>query len=234
MELHAVTNNTSFFSLRYPALIRIWHWLTFLFISAAMVTVLFASTVFDIKRGPEPGKDKGQKTGLQQEPPKAKEGEQPRFDPSKFDPDTRAAFKYRNKIWDAHKIIGFGLCFLLLSRVVIEVSRKKEERLITRINNAVGIPTISNESRREKKHYLLVKSSYLFFYVLLLLMSATGLLMAFDHTPFLKPFVRPAHELHEIGQYLMYAYVLFHIAGVIRADLYKQRGIVSAMINGGN
>lgn len=234
MEDLAVSKSSAFFKLKYSTAIRIWHWLTFLFMTGSMVTVLFASTLFDVKPPKPPGNRAAPQTEQRSGETNEPKGEEPRFDPSKLDPETRAAFTYRHKIWDVHKLIGFGLCFLLLSRVFIEVRRTKEERLITRINNAVNIPVNSNEARQDKRHYLFVKRGYLVFYGLLLLMALTGLIMAFEHTPFLEAVQRPARAVHQTLQYFFYAYVLVHLIGVIRADLTKQKGIVSAMINGGN
>ena len=228
-----VAQSRTFFHLKYSAAIRIWHWLTFLFISGSMITVLFASTLFEIKR-PNPANNGGAPQTEQRQEGETPKGAEQRFDPSKLDPATKAAFMYRNKIWDAHKLIGFGLCFLLLSRVFIEASRAKEERLITRINKALNIPVSGKEAQQDKRHYLFVKSGYLIFYILITIMALAGLIMAFEHTPFLEGVQRPAREVHQTLQHLIYAYILVHLVGVIRADLTKQKGIVSAMINGGN
>ncbi len=132
MEVLTISKKISFFKLQYSAAIRVWHWLTFLFITGSMVTVLFASTLFE-HHGPKPPVAQAQGQSVQ------KQNEEPKFDPSKQSPEDKAAHMYANKIWDVHKIIGFGLCFLLLTRVVIEVSRKKEERLVTKINKALAI-----------------------------------------------------------------------------------------------
>jgi cytochrome b len=40
------------------------------------------------------------------------------------------------------------------------------------------------------------------------------------------------HNLHEIAQYLIYAFILVHLAGVIIAENRGIKGIVSGMING--
>jgi len=215
----------SFFSLKYSTAIRIWHWLTFLFMTASIVTVLVASTLFeDEHEGP---RDKVH------QPPTEQKGQGHHFDPSKLSPEQRVTFTYRHQVWDVHKYIGFGLCFLLLSRVLIEATRNKEERLIKRIHKAVSIPVNGKDEQQDKKHFLLVKKAYLVFYILFFLMAITGLIMAFDHTAFLKPVVGSAHQIHSFVQYLIYAYILAHIVGVVRADMNKQKGMVSAMINGG-
>lgn len=233
MQQLIISKKTGFFNLQYPALIRVWHWLTFLFMTASMVTVLFASTVFEIKRPSTPGNGQPHAQQIAQPPAGQKGGERPPFDPSKLDPETRAAFKFRNKIWDAHKLIGFGLCFLLFSRIAIEAGRKKGNRVISKINQALSFPVGSKAEQQERKHFVWVKRSYLLFYVLFILMAITGLIMAFEHNSLVEPIQRPAREIHQFVQYLIYGYILFHLAGVIRADMTKQKGIVSAMINGG-
>lgn len=146
----------------------------------------------------------------------------------------KAARLYRHKIWEVHKYLGFGLCVLLLSRLAIETRRQKSDRLITRINRAVNIPVSTEAEKNEKLHFLLSKWGYVVFYVLLLLMAVTGLVLAFEDAAFLKPVHGLAKDVHEVLQYAMYAYVAAHLAGVIRSEFKNQRGIVSAMINGGN
>jgi Ni,Fe-hydrogenase I cytochrome b subunit len=225
MEPSTSPQTRFFFKLKYRAAIRIWHWLTFLFITGTMVTVLFAKTLFEPRHEVSPPSNN-------QETVQQSLSKQP-FDPPKWDPATKAAFMYSHKIWDAHKIIGFGLCFLLMTRVLIEVKSSKKDRILSRINAAVNIRVSDGDEHRDKKHYLSVKRGYVIFYILILTMATTGIIMAFDHSEIFKSVARPAHEIHSFVQYLIYAYVLTHLIGVIRADMTKQKGIVSAMINGG-
>lgn len=39
-------------------------------------------------------------------------------------------------------------------------------------------------------------------------------------------------ELHSIGQYFMYSFVLIHLTGAVLAENRNIKGIVSGMING--
>ena len=110
---------------------------------------------------------------------------------------------------------------------------QQKKHFITRINKAVNIPVYSKDEQQDKRHYLLVKRGYLLFYILFFVMAITGFILAFDHAIF-KNISRPAREVHGFVQYLIYAYILAHIVGVVRADMNKQKGVVSAMINGGN
>ncbi len=219
METLTISKKRSFFKLQYSAVIRLWHWLTFLLITGSMVTVLFVSTLFE-NDGPKPvNQAKGQTV--------QKETAGQKFDPSKQSPEEKAARMYSHKIWDVHRIIGLTLCVLLLIRVVIEVSRTKEERLITKINKALAIKVSGKEDKQNKWHYVL-------FYCLFIIMASTGFILAFDHAAIFKNISHTARDIHGFVQYLIYAYILAHIVGVIRSDLSEQPGIVSAMINGGN
>ena len=224
MQRSDSTQKHSFFSDPHSAALRIWHWLTFLFIAGSMITVLFAATIFSRPEGPPPAPktSTGQVVAAKPQP----------FDFSKLDPATRASFQLEHKVWDAHRLIGFGVAFLLLSRIVIEITTGKDQRLLGRIRAAVSSGVKDPEAMKEKKHYVLVKRGYLVFYVLLAVMATSGMIMAFDHAAIFKTIIRPVREIHSVGQYLIYTYVLAHLLGVIRADIGKHRGMVSSMIHG--
>jgi cytochrome b len=42
----------------------------------------------------------------------------------------------------------------------------------------------------------------------------------------------PIKSVHNFTQYLVYGFILFHLAGVTRADSRRHPGLVSGMING--
>jgi Ni,Fe-hydrogenase I cytochrome b subunit len=196
--------------------IRIWHWLFFLVLAASLVTVLFGSTVFrtqdNIVTVQEPLQEKGATVTKDQ---------------------ARAvAHEYSDKLWNLHKWIGFILCALLLSRLIIEITQPGEEKLKSKIKRAVGFSAASQTARMEKRHYIQVKWGYLAFYLLILTMALTGLGLAFEDVPWLKNRHTAIVEIHSIVQYFIYGFIIVHLVGVIRADLGKHRGIVSGMIHG--
>ena len=201
----------SYFKETKPAVIRIWHWLAFVFFAASLITVLLHATVFKTKLNVGMVIETVQKEGGTITEKQAKS----------------VAHEYSDKLWDIHKYIGFGLCFLLLWRIVAEISISKEKKLSTRIRKA-----LSSEKSAEQKHYTIVQFSYFVFYMLFLTMASTGLILAFEDVEWLKPIHHVAKEVHGFVQYLMYAFMAFHIIGVIKADLGKYNGIVSRMING--
>ena len=208
---------SSLFLQKHSALIRIWHWLTFLVIAGSILTVLINSTMLNPRDN----------IGLVQNQLKAKGvtvTEEQAF---------AVSHEYEDKMWDVHKLLGFGLAFLLVSRVLIELTLPGEEKIRTRIKTAIGLVKLNDENKVEYRHYMNVKRVYLLFYLILLLMVLTGLGLAFGRD---LGFTRELHNtvktVHSILQYCMYAFVFIHLCGVIIAENGKFKGIVSGMING--
>jgi Ni,Fe-hydrogenase I cytochrome b subunit len=74
---------------------------------------------------------------------------------------------------------------------------------------------------------------YLLFYGFLLVLVLTGVGLALGHeVAFLGKIHRMLKRVHSFDQYVVYAFVLFHLFNVILADNGKSKGIVSGMING--
>jgi len=201
-----------FFKQSKPASIRLWHWLTFLFFLVSISTVVFGSTLFKTSNN----------ISLVEDQVKEKGGEITK------DQARGVAHEFSDKLWMLHKYLGYGLSILLIWRILIEISLSKEKKISTRIKNAIQFKGVNDE----KKHYLWVQYGYVFFYLIFFIMSLTGLILAYEDVKWLDPFHEPAGKIHEIVQYGLYAYVVFHIGGVIRYDLTKYGGIVSRMING--
>lgn len=195
-----------------PLSIRIWHWLAFLFFTASIVTVLFASTMFKTKSN----------IGMVQEQVQQEGGTITKKQAQSV------AHEYSDKLWMLHKYIGFGLSFLLLWRIVAEVALSKDKKLSTKMKTALSLPATTED----RKHYLLVEYGYLVFYALFITMALTGLVLAFEDIIWLRPFNNLAKSIHRVVQYGMYGYIIIHITGVVMADIGKYNGIISRMVNG--
>jgi cytochrome b561 len=196
--------------------IRIWHWTTFITIATSLVFVALGSTMFRT----------GDNISLVQEQLEGKGAVVTK------EQAWSVAHEYSDKLWMAHKYVGYGLCFLLLSRFMIELAQPGEAKLRIKIKRAMGLRDNSPLQKEERRHDLMVKAGHLFFYLLFLTMAVTGLGLAFEHSPLLKDIQDPIKEVHSLVQYLVYAYILVHLIGVIRADVGKYPGTVSGMING--
>lgn len=217
MTEQTLSRPASFFNEKHSLLIRIWHWTTFLLFFATLTTVLLASTLFTTRSNIK----------MVQEQVQSKGGS------VTADQARSVAHEYSDKLWNTHKIIGYVLCFSLLSRILIEVSQSKEEKISARFKHALDYSSKKTNPEGDHAHYLLVNRGYILFYILFLVMALTGLVLAFEDVEFLKPIHKASNSIHSFTQYLIYFYILAHIVGVIRADIGRNKGIISGMINGG-
>jgi Ni,Fe-hydrogenase I cytochrome b subunit len=212
------TGTPNIFLQKHSAVIRIWHWITFLFITASIITVLLASTLLNSRENIGLVKDQLQKNGLTVTNEQA----------------FAISHKYEEKVWDMHKWIGFGIAFLLLSRLAIELVQPSEEKFRSRLKNAIRLYKQNDKTKLTYRHYISVKLSYTLFYFLLLCMVLTGLGLTFGKD---LGFSRGLHgtvkQIHSFGQYCIYAFMLIHIGGKIITDNQEAKGIVSGMVNGG-
>lgn len=210
-------SSKSLFIQEHSMMIRIWHWLTFVVISGIIITVLINSTIMNQRMN----------AGMVQEQLKSRGAtvtEEQAFSVSR---------EYEDKFWGIHKLLGYGLAFLLFSRIIIEFSQPGEEKLRSRFSNALGLYRLNDSARNTYRHYLWVKTGYLLFYTLVVCMALTGLGLAFGRNLGIpRELSGTIREIHSFGQYLMYAFVALHIGGVIIGENRKIRGIVSGMIHG--
>lgn len=206
-----LTGEQIYFQQAKPASIRIWHWLTFIFFVASITMVLMSATMFKTRDN----------IAMVQDQVKEKGGT------ITHDQARNVAHEYNDKLWMVHKFIGYGLSFLLISRIVIEVVQAKKKRINSKIKEA-----LKNPADREKTHYVAVQFSYLVFYFLFIMMATTGLVLAYEDVEWLQPVHEAAKQVHGILQYVFYAYIIGHIAGTVSADIGKYGGIISRMING--
>jgi Ni,Fe-hydrogenase I cytochrome b subunit len=216
-EEKSVQSPSSLFNEKHALSIRIWHWIFFIAISSTLIIVLLASTFFRTRANIPMIQEQIQLTG----------------GVITIDQARGVAHEFNDKLWNIHKIIGYVISFLLLSRIVIELSLSREERLRNKIKGALKYPFGNGIQRNDRRHYLIVKYGYFIFYCIILVMAVTGLGLAFEDVPFLKTYHRLIKSIHSFTQYLIYFYILTHLIGVIRADLTNNKGIVSRMINDG-
>lgn len=216
-DVTSLQSPPSLFQTRYSVAIRVWHWVTFATFTASIVMVLFGSTIFTIKENVPMVQEQIQQKGGVVSPEQAR----------------AVAHEYSDKLWMLHKYIGYGLCFLLLSRMIIEAGYSKEQKLAGRIKKALAFKSQNPHQKGDRQHYLLVKWGYVIFYALFLIMALTGLGLAYEDVPLFKSNHKLIVNIHSFVQYLIYFYILSHLVGVIRADITDNKGIISSMINGG-
>jgi Ni/Fe-hydrogenase 1 B-type cytochrome subunit len=196
--------------------IRVWHWTFVLFTSATIAIVLLASTVFRTRNTLTLVQQQLQEKGVNVTADQAR----------------AVSHEFNDQLWDIHRIIGYGLCILLVSRWFIELGQPRAERLNYRLRKAQKFRSVIPVEMDQRRHYIIVRSIYLFFYVVFAFQALTGLVLAFDDISQLEEVRQPARELHGVLQYVIYAFIAFHLIGVIRADIGQHKGLVSGMIHG--
>jgi Ni/Fe-hydrogenase 1 B-type cytochrome subunit len=195
---------------------RVWHWSLFLFVSASFVTVLLGSTVFRTRNTVGMVRDELQAKGAAVSPEQAR----------------AVAHAYSDKLWDLHKWLGYGISLLVFARIIIELTGPRPERLGVQLKKALRLKPADRQTKMEVQQFIQVKRIYVVFYGALLLMALTGLGLAFEDVPLLRTWHSAIKQLHGFLQWVIYGFVLIHLAGVILADLGESKGVVSRMIHG--
>jgi cytochrome b561 len=196
--------------------IRIWHWTLVVFIFSAITTVALATFVFNTGRNIPLVQQELQGKGITADVPAAR----------------AVSHAFNDKLWELHTWIGYGIVLLVLSRWLLEFFQPSPEKLARKMRFAADFAPTTPEQKGSKEHYLLAKWGYVLFYVLILVMALTGLVLAFEDVAFFRSIRRPVKSVHNFTQYLIYAFALFHIIGVVRADNLHYPGLVSRMISG--
>ncbi len=196
--------------------IRVWHWTFVIFVTATIAVVLLASTVFRTRNTVPLVQQQLHEKGITVTPDQAR----------------AVAHEFNDQLWDIHRLLGYGLCILLISRWFIERTQPRAERLAYRLQKANNFRSVIPIEMVQRRHYVNVKTGYLLFYAVFALQGLTGLVLAFDNIQQLQELHQPAKELHGVLQYFIYAFIVVHLIGVIRADIGKHKGLVSGMIHG--
>jgi cytochrome b len=196
--------------------IRIWHWIFFILLTATIITVTLATYVFNTGQNTPLVQNQLQQKGVNVDKQVAR----------------AVSHAFNDKLWDLHTWIGYFIVAFVLGRLVLELFKPSEEKLSVKLRRVMAFNTLSREEMHEKKHYIRVKWSYVIFYGCILVMALTGLGLAFEDVPFFREARKSIKSIHSFTQYLIYAFILIHLAGVIAADMRRYPGLVSGMING--
>jgi Ni/Fe-hydrogenase 1 B-type cytochrome subunit len=201
------------------ASLRLWHWANMIAISGSLITVWINSTITDEHKTPAFFKDELQKSGATINDDQARS----------------VAGALGDRVWDVHVYFGYGLATLFVFRLILEFFQLADQKFIRGMKSAYLQFKTTKENREIALHELTVKIIYSIFYCLLTIMVLTGLFLAFEDI--MRPFKAIRHSvksLHGFCMYLILAFIVVHLAGVILAEFRKDgKGIVSDMINGG-
>lgn len=203
---------------KYASSLRLWHWLNAIVISGSLITVLINATITDDHATADLLKSELQKSGAQL-----------------TDDQTRAAaHALSDSVWGIHIYFGYALAGLLAFRLILEFFQLADQKFIRKIQSAYRQFSTIKKNREVARHELTVKIIYSIFYLLLVVMAITGLFLAFEDA--LAPYKAIRHsvkEVHGFCMYLIIAFIIVHVAGVLLAERKDGSGLVSDMINGG-
>lgn len=126
----------------------------------------------------------------------------------------------RAPMWEWHILLGYALAALLVWRVAL---------LFTK-SGTVNYKDFKTENLHKK----LVKLGYIALYAILLFMTVSGLVIYFYEVLGLtKDLTHEIKEIHELAFNAILVFVPLHIVGVFIAENRDEKGILSAMVNGG-
>lgn len=203
---------------RNPAGLRLWHWINLIIISGSLLTVLINSTLLDGRSNQTFIQNQLQKTNVAITPDQARS----------------VSHAQSDEVWAVHIYFGYALAAFFIFRLILIFFRPKDQRFFIQLKEAYLNYFKRKKNEDNSLHDFIVKLIYLFFYLLLMIMVLTGLSLAFSKELGIpRNISHSIKEVHGFCMYLILAFILVHIAGVILAEQNRSPGIVSDMINGG-
>jgi len=123
----------------------------------------------------------------------------------------------RAPMWEWHIILGYALAFLVVYRIFLYFTNQKNKEKFSELS----------------LHKKGVEVLYYIFYTALFFMTMSGLVMVYHEDLGLsKDLAHTIKEIHEfVFNFIMY-FVVLHIGGVVVAEIYDEKGIISNMISG--
>lgn len=201
----------------YSPAMRLWHWANAALISGQLLTILFLKVIINTKAvGPEFQRALGPGVALSQQQSRA------------------LGHVVSERIWSWH--IGMGLTlagvwlFWTLMQALDPAGRRFGARLVAAARRYRLAPPAEHANAR---HMLLAKLTYAAFYLFVTIMVVTGLGLTWaDDVPWLHGLEHPVKEVHNFTMYLIIAYIVLHVGGVVWADISDDHGLISRMVSG--
>jgi len=126
----------------------------------------------------------------------------------------------RAPMWEWHILLGYALVALLVWRVALLFTKSGKVNYV--------------HFKRETLHKKIVKLGYIAVYAILLFMAISGLVIHFyDLLGLTKDLAHDIKDIHELTFNAILIFVPLHIIGVFIAENRDEKGILSAMVNGG-
>jgi cytochrome b561 len=195
------------FNKGHSKLLNIWHWSNLLILACILITVLLSKSIFNSKDN-----------SLLIQNTLAKKGVTINLELAKS-----VSKLYTHKLWEWHVYFGYTLIALVLFRIFLEFFQLKEEKLLNTLKNAKDYFKQRSVNQKKIKHFIIVKYIYLLFYLTLLFMIVSGIFIKFsDGYPDLKQIRSTVKDVHNIGMYIIIAFVITHFGGLFIYDQTKK------------
>lgn len=197
----------------YRAPLRFWHWGSAALVSAQLATILFQKVIVNSRSAIQELQGSIKNASV----PQARE----------------LAHIISERIWQWHIYIGLVLVGFWLLRIVIELSSPSPLKYSTRLLEVARRYRLAPPAEKgEVGKVLFAKSTYALFYIFLATIAITGLIMVFENNPFFRPMHHTAEEIHNVTMYLIIAFIVVHVVGVVWSEMTKDHGLISRMVGG--
>ncbi|MFC7670306.1 cytochrome b/b6 domain-containing protein [Hymenobacter humi] len=130
--------------------------------------------------------------------------------------------------------LGLALAAFWLLRVVMELRGPSPIRFSARLLAlARRYRLAAPEDKGDAGSALFAKSTYALFYVFLTIMVLTGLVLTYhNEVAFFDQIEHTAEEIHNVTMYLIIAFFVVHVVGVVWSEITKDHGLISRMVGG--
>ena len=127
----------------------------------------------------------------------------------------------RAPMWEWHILLGYALAALVVWRIALFFTQSGKQNY--------------QHLKEENFHKKMVKLGYIAIYIVIAFMTVSGLVIHFyQELGLLKDTAHDIKEIHELVYNALLIFVPLHILGVFVAENQDEKGILSAMVNGGS
>jgi Ni/Fe-hydrogenase 1 B-type cytochrome subunit len=202
----------------YSAPLRFWHWANWLLVSGQLLTILFLKVIVKGKTAAPEFQARLAKDGIALSEQQAR--------------GLTGIISHR--IWDWHVYIGLTLAACWLLRLLLELRGPAPQRFGARLLAALRRYRLAPPARGEQAgKSLFALLTYLAFYLMLTVIVVTGLGLTWaDDYEWLHSLEHTVKEIHNVTMYLIIAFFVVHLVGVLWSELTADKGLVSRMISG--